>query len=453
MALTYSVNAALGRGKSSNKVTTEHKWNHLLGIELELENVTMTATGEPFGYGGTGNYPYEDDDDWEDLDYDEREERIEAWQTANSPNTPEGWTIHSDSSLRNGYEFVTAPAVSGKDLEDRIDTFYEKKFTYVGSPRTSTHIHIDMGDSMASTLQSMVMLVYTIEDALFRIVDEGRKWSGYSVALIDMPPSRLRNLLNPPSMGMFTRAIDVSQNRDRYYGLNFNVARHGTLEFRYFPGAPSKEDLHGWVDLVVALKNAAIKYPPEALALRCDTANGLISLLTQELGVEWTQKFSDAVGANKLFESFEEVNALRTDEANPERLGSVVSLTADLVDFIISKAYDNSKEVITYLNKAGVINKAIGMEDASYYLENAKHLHAESAAPTQQVRDEDMPVTSDRLIAINQALNNSRNFTQLLSRGSASTRRTNNSTLPVISWDTINSVQPLYPDYPEGDQF
>lgn len=370
MELTQSISEILGR-RNTTRPVTDHKWNHLIGIELELENITIGESRAPF-YGCDEEDVdfYDEIDDYGDMDSEAQEEARDEWYTRNSGGIPSGWTLHNDQSLRNGFEFVTTPAVFGQAIQDRINNFYAKKYNYSGGPRTSTHIHVDMQDCTPAVLQSLVMIVYTIEDALYQIVDEGRKFGGYSVALVDMPPSRLRNLLNPANQNMFYRAIHVSQNRDRYYGLNFHVGRHGTCEFRYFPGAPSKQELESWVDLVIAIKNMAIKYSPQALADVCVDAYALSDLLDRELGA-WGSRLLAQLGPNRLFTNFEEINVLRVDESNPERVNSVVRLNETFIGFLASTSLNGSKKAVEYLTTSGVIGRPVGLEDAMYYLGNA----------------------------------------------------------------------------------
>lgn len=370
MELTQAISDILGR-RNTTRPVTDHKWNHLVGIELELENITIGESRAPF-YGRDEEDVdfYDEIDDYGDMDSEAQEEARDEWYARNSGGVPSGWTLHNDQSLRNGFEFVTTPAVFGQAIQDRINNFYAKKYNYSGGPRTSTHIHVDMQDSTPAVLQSLVMIVYTIEDALYQIVDEGRKFGGYSVALVDMPPSRLRNLLNPANQNMFYRAIHVNQNRDRYYGLNFHVGRHGTCEFRYFPGAPSKEELESWVDLVIAIKNMAIKYSPQALADICTTPHALENLLDNELGT-WGLRLAAQLGRDRLFTNFEEINALRVDESNPERVNSVVRLNETFIGFLASTSFQGSKKAMEYLNTSGVIGRPCALEDAMYYLGNA----------------------------------------------------------------------------------
>lgn len=378
MEFSSTIAEILGRGYSTPRPNTTHKWNHLLGVELELENVTTPGGGSIYNndldFDPSENY----DGDWDDLDYEEQDRIREEWYVRNSSGCPAGWTLHSDASLRNGIEFVTSPPVAGTDMEDRINAFYDKPLNYDGGPRTSTHIHVDVCSDNPSMLQSLVMLVYTIEDALYNIVDEGRKWAGYSMALAEMPTTRLRNLLNPPNQAQFVRAIDVSQNRERYYGLNFNVARHGTVEFRYFPGAPSKQELTEWVDLVVLLKNTALAYNPEQLMTICNNPSTLEAFLLRNLSY-WGNRFISNVGSEQLFRMFEEVSAFRSDASNPERPSSIVKIPAPLYSVIVGKLLAGCDEAKDYLTKAGIPTNIMSLDDAIYYMSNARAIAAKAS--------------------------------------------------------------------------
>ena len=365
--------ATLLRRAVSTPITTDHKWNHLLGVELELENV-VEASGSPYGAPTDARFPTEDYEDWDEMSCEEQDDLVEEWHAQNAGGCPPGWTTHVDHSLRNGYEFVTTPAMYGEELEDTLNAFYDKGLSYSGGPRTSTHIHVNMMDATATELQSLVMIVYMIEPALYKVVDEGRKYAGYSVALTDMPVQRLRNLLNPPTTQQFVRSINVNQNRERYYGLNFNVGRHGTVEFRYFPGGPTKATLTSWIDLVVAIKNASKKYTPDQLAALQTSDLTLQSFLLRELGSFWGQRFLEACDPEVLQEYLEEINTLRSDEQNPERASTIVYIKEPFFDMLANKLFKDKPEAVTYLKSAGLLERPITLGDIQYYLCNAQAL-------------------------------------------------------------------------------
>src|SRR5690606_18508487 len=82
-------------------------------------------------------------------------------------DTPEiaGWTIKPDGSLRIGYEYILRKPLGGKELAAAVDRFYTTDIRYTNGPRASTHIHVTAGDMSVDNLRSMIILMYTIEDA------------------------------------------------------------------------------------------------------------------------------------------------------------------------------------------------------------------------------------------------------------------------------------------------
>src|SRR4051812_4055593 len=79
------------------------------------------------------------------------------------------WTVHADQSLRNGTEFVTSGPVGGKQLTTTLDKFFNAKFRYTMSPRTSVHIHVNASDNMTvDQFRNLFVIMYLIEPAVFR---------------------------------------------------------------------------------------------------------------------------------------------------------------------------------------------------------------------------------------------------------------------------------------------
>lgn len=181
------------------------------------------------------------------------------------------WTQHNDGSLVGGVEFVLHPPRNGKRLDEGIDLFFDARFQYTGGERTSVHIHMDMADGTTiGQFRSLFSLAYIFEGAIYRIADENRKWAGYSAPLIDMPPLRLNRILNGKTIGTFQAGVTGQRHEDRYYGFNScALAKHGTIEFRYFPCTNDKAVMYQWLNLCLELKTASRKFhePSEMMAL------------------------------------------------------------------------------------------------------------------------------------------------------------------------------------------
>lgn len=176
------------------------------------------------------------------------------------PHFENHWSTHSDASLRNGVEFVFSRGKHGQEISNALDLFCNtmRNQSFNISERTSTHIHMDMCDGQTiGNAQSMFVLTYMIEPAIFRMADENRKWCGYCQPLTDMSQWRITNVLSD-SAGMFLSGVNGESHQDKYYGFNLkSLSRHGTIEFRHFPGYESRAEVDKWINLVQEIKLAA----------------------------------------------------------------------------------------------------------------------------------------------------------------------------------------------------
>lgn len=313
----------------------DHKWDSLFGVELEVESVRQAG----------GSF----------LDI------------------PDGWTTHNDASLRNGVEFVLARPMGGDLLQTAISNFYSSYLTYTSGARTSTHIHVNMSDATVDELRAMIVMVYTIEDAIYACTEESRKWGGYSVALAEMSPARLRNILNAPSNHVFVSNVVPSRNNERYYGFNCNVSRHGTVEFRYFPGGPTLGELESWIDLVSLIRRASKKYTVEAINGIVNTPADLARFLHENFG-EWAGRLLGARGPEEMMGNFDTVLAMALDEENPERSGGIVYITPALLHFTKVTILRNNNKAVEYLLNSIPASHIIGAGDWQHYLTQAKEI-------------------------------------------------------------------------------
>lgn len=321
-----------------------HRWPYLYGVELELEEVSVN--GQMI------------------LDYD--------WDDDDRPDIPEGWSVHEDGSLRRGSEFVLEPPCREASLESALENFYSVNYSYTAGPRTSTHIHVNMTDATDDELRTLVVLVYTMECGIYALSEESRKWGGYSVPLTEMATSRLRNILNPASVQVLRESIIARRNQERYYGFNVSLQRHGTVEFRYFPGGPSREVLESWLDLVTQFKTASKNYTLQGLSERINTHQDLADFILEAFPGNWGQKFLSAYPVETYFNHFEDVMALATDTFNPERVDSLVYLNPALIRYLHRTELNGNEEAISYLtNSLSGIGEVVTTELLQYYLINA----------------------------------------------------------------------------------
>lgn len=179
------------------------------------------------------------------------------------------WTEHEDGSLRNGTEMVLSQAMMGTSLREAISYFFATFTTYVATPRTSIHVHVNMrqDEETVEGVRNMIALYYMYEDAFFTLADDNRKWCSYCNAFEDTPPAILEAFMNPKaSTEGLTMSLHASAvvNQNRYYGLNLNaLSKFGTIEFRHFPLVHEEGRLIDWIKLIMELKAAANRMADE----------------------------------------------------------------------------------------------------------------------------------------------------------------------------------------------
>lgn len=273
----------------------QDRWPEMVGVELELENVTNYTMPIPY------------------------------------------WTTHDDGSLRNGIELVLEQPLAGKSLEDAIGQYYKADLRFSNSSRTSTHIHINMTDATVDQLRSMCMVMYMVEDGLFNVVGEARKWSGYSVPLSEMEPLRLRRMMSSTDPTALVNFFSPVRNQERYYGFNTCLRKHGTVEFRYFPGGPSREELESWIDFAITIKKLGQKYSPGQLVERIHNEQDVNSFLTENFNEHWAVKLAQATSASYMLGKFSEIAAFVVDAENLERMEQLVFVTKPFIQYLGNK--------------------------------------------------------------------------------------------------------------------
>lgn len=315
----------------------DSRWPELIGIELELEEATIQSA-------------------------------------------PPYWVLHEDASLRNGIELVLDAPYAGEVLGNAIREYYNSGIAHNSTSRTSTHIHINMTDATLDNLRSMFMIMYSIEDALFNAVGESRKWSGYAMALGEMEPSRVRGILTSEDRSTLVESISPSRNQERYYGFNTCMRRHGTAEFRYFPGGPTRQELESWVDFVVNVKQIAKKWAPAQLIDFLTSDESMRRFVTENFSDYWSTTLLRHDSITNMFGKFCEVAAHVTQANGPDRRENLVFVTNGLVKYISN-----------FLNKEGVDYIKQVAKDLSVMTESEWQYHAAKAAEFAIMHQESAP--------------------------------------------------------------
>lgn len=321
-----------GKTRLEFKPDKSNKWQGYFGIELELERVRYNEGYTP-------------------------------WKN---------WSTHDDQSLRDsGVEFVTAIPMGGAMLIKAINEFYGNDMTYSAGPRTSTHIHLNMTDTTLAHLRTMLCVIYTIEDALFNVVGESRKWTGYAMPLSEMDPVRLRGMLQETDQRTLLGYLSPSRNAERYYGCNTAaLARFGTMEFRYFPGGPKQAELESWIDLIHNLKENTKAWSVERFE-GIESLSQFIDMILNVIGREWAVKLFAVTTAAQMFDKFVEVVAMAEGSSDVDRRERLVFLNPLLMTYVDTKLLDTDEQRKWFHEKLDSL-RVVTQSDFTWYLRNAR---------------------------------------------------------------------------------
>lgn len=285
-------------------------------------------------------------------------------------DTPYGWTAKSDGSLRNGVEYVLASPLKGKLLADAISAMYENGTTFVRQPTSSTHIHLDMTeeDTEESTLQVIFLLAYILEDGIFGMADPAREYCGFTNKLSTAPDKLLRAILGD-EFKTGTR-LDLGKAGSRYYGLNVQaLSKYGSLEFRYFPTAATKDELVGWINLVQSFKKAGIELKSIDAVADFFTSSSSYQQFLQQYFPQWSDTFLKFVPfkqARELLHVAMGRGDLKEPKAPVSHIFKAIGKSSRFKKFVGKKPATDEDKVAARIKEIGA-----KMEQLSrYYVEN-----------------------------------------------------------------------------------
>jgi hypothetical protein len=353
------------------KVPDANPYKHLVGIELELENVRMEKAMNP------------------------------------------SWIITEDQSLRDGLEFVSNGPHNGLKLKQHIRAFYDAGVKWKNSPRTSTHIHVNVSDCSIETARAMFIISYMLEEALFLAINVDRKFCGYCMPLSEMSPHRIRRFLTTTSRNDFLMQFQ-GNNADKYYGFNINsINKHGTVEFRYFPGGPTEEQLLDWVLYCTEVKSAALASGLNGL-LALDTPELLRAWLYQHFP-RWADTLLVAQGINDIHALYQEAISYLPEQQGVVRRDPLVFVNEELIQMIgrmFLKTPEKTKmlrdmtlklEVMTHEEWFEIVNRCRREADMEAKEERAKKREEEQFAEMVRMQQEYQQL-QDRMRARAQAV-------------------------------------------------
>lgn len=272
----YQVFSGVRRPTSHGVSTMWPDNDCLIGLEVEAEHI---------------RYKYVNAENTVDPAY-------EGATTTGYPSTAMrfwGWEQVPDGSLGpGGREFRFSAPLKGAALENAITNFFDI-VTFREAPRAGIHVHVDWTDcDDIDTLTTLLAILCGIEPAIFNMVGHGRKENTFCKPLSTLPQSQIAEVLQSGQFDVLRNKLhgcDVAAEASRYYGANFaSLAKHGTVEFRYFPSLYDKDKVIMWVQLLMQLRAASFDpaLTPTAVVDKMSTAAGIREFITE--------RFADLIG-------------------------------------------------------------------------------------------------------------------------------------------------------------
>lgn len=176
------------------------------------------------------------------------------------------WEGKRDDSLRSsGREFITIGGLSGKHLVDALDVFYATARAHKwgdGYPYAGIHVHMDVTDLDESQFSSLLQLYLVMEHAFFSFAGDYRRYCGFCYALTETKEyiKYAPDILFGANYDYLVNYVHPTNGRiSRYQALNLSsLSKYGTLEFRHLPTTMDQERLMTWINMILALRLAAI---------------------------------------------------------------------------------------------------------------------------------------------------------------------------------------------------
>ena len=196
---------------------------------------------------------------------------FERWNRV--PPKPAGmWVHHPDehSVRNNGTEFVTVgKGLQGQRVIDALDGFCESARENnwdEGHPRAAIHVHMDVSDLDLNSgdLRRLMGIYFLVEHVFFHYAGEWRRHCGFCVAYEDgiNEDDIVAELVTGTKASEPENLLYLSNHCSRYQAVNLNaISKFGTLEFRHLPTTFDKERIVKWINMVMAVKRAALEMP------------------------------------------------------------------------------------------------------------------------------------------------------------------------------------------------
>lgn len=174
-----------------------------------------------------------------------------------------GWNKLDDGSLRGeSCEYVLKKPCTRDKVKlytNRIGKAYKDAGSVIhNSDRTSVHIHINIQELSLTQLYNFILLFLILEEPLVNFCGKNRVNNLFCLRSLDA--EGLLTVLE--DCATLNTISNIRGANVRYASVNIAaVFKFGSLEFRSLNGTNDMERIQKWVEILLKLKDAAIKYP------------------------------------------------------------------------------------------------------------------------------------------------------------------------------------------------
>lgn len=175
--------------------------------------------------------------------------------------TLRGWNRVAEHSLRHcGFEYVSKPMRHDR-VPDALANLFESlhNIPMTNSPRTSTHIHFDVGHMNFLQLINFSCLYWMLEPCLESFVGNHRSGNHFCLRIKDTSVA-VMYLTEAVKTGM-SYGSAVFYDHLRYSSLNFaSIAKFGTLEFRLLRGVDKAPPIVTWIRILKDIRDFSLRF-------------------------------------------------------------------------------------------------------------------------------------------------------------------------------------------------
>lgn len=278
------------------------------------------------------------------------------------------WSIVHDGSLRDGAEYIFSKPLTADKVPEALKEMQQMFETYKTKPsysfRTSTHVHINVGDMEYEKVLNFIYLYSIMESLITNVCGKKRIGNRFCLRIVDAEGCLylLKELVRCRDRGGRQFPRYLNQDNYKYSAMNVvPMGDKGSIEFRAMEGHADWERLCRWVDTLLNMRLMAEEY--ENLPAIWDDLNSL-----------GARRFAKKV----LMERYEDYQGYDVDS----NVMQSASLSLDLVlEYAAVKEYkvpqitrgEGVKLICMYMEGAGVSvrrwNNTVRMTDAYQYAE------------------------------------------------------------------------------------